>query len=141
MLKSRTRTWLKSIACLSDPYSDRLLALMHDSNWDLAMKLIRKGEGLKWSNFGWTVLHFAMFKMAPETVVIAMLRAGLSPNKRDFEDGKTAVHFAVQYHPQVIQALLAFSGDGNIEDVSFFDLLYKRSKNKLCYNLLYSMSK
>jgi ankyrin repeat protein len=106
-----------SPGCLADPYSDRLLSILHESNWDVAMKLIRKGEGLRWSNFGWTVLHFAMWKTAPEIIVIAMLKGGLSANERDIEDGKTAVHFAVQFNPKTVSALLEHAGDSNFEDV------------------------
>jgi ankyrin repeat protein len=105
-------------ACVADPYSDRLLSKLHEKNWDMAMKLIKRGEGLRWRNFGWTVLHFAMWKMAPDSVVIAMLKGGLSANERNAEDGKTAMHFAVEFNPQGVPALIKYSGDSNVEDAS-----------------------
>ena len=104
--------------CLVDPYSDRLLSLLHEDNWDLAIKLIRKGEGLRWTSFGWTVLHFALWKLAPEGVVVALLKSGLSANEPDNEDGKTGLHYAVQFHPRSVPALLKHFGDSNSEDVS-----------------------
>jgi ankyrin repeat protein len=103
--------------CLVDPYSDRLLSLLHENNWDLAMKLIRRGEGLRWTSFGWTVLHFALWKLAPERLVIALLRGGLSANEPDIEDGKSSLHYAIQFHPNAVAALLSYSADTNLEDV------------------------
>lgn len=103
--------------CFVDPYSDKLLGIFHEQNWDNALKLIRRGEGLRWSSFGWTMLHFAMWKAAPVNIVLAMLSGGLSANEKDNEDGKTAVHFAVQFNPSSVQALLEHAGDSNYEDV------------------------
>jgi len=103
--------------CLVDPYSDRLLSLFHEDNWDLAMKLIRRGEGLRWACFGWTVLHVAIWKLAPDGVVVALLNSGLSANEPEYEDGKTALHYAVQFHPRCVPALLNHCADCNSEDV------------------------
>jgi len=90
---------------------------MHEKNWDMAMKLIKRGEGLRWTSFGWTVLHFAMWKMVPDRVLLALLNRGLSANEPDSEDGKTALHFAVQFHPASVGALLEHAADPNTEDV------------------------
>jgi hypothetical protein len=102
---------------MADPFSNKLMEALHMKNWDLTLKLIRRGEGLRWCNFGWTVLHFAMLQAAPRCIVIAMLRAGLSANECAMEDGKTPLHSAVMYNPESIPTLLEHNGDTNHADV------------------------
>jgi len=111
--KMKLKRILRCFSCFSDPYSDRLISLLHEAHWENAMKLIRRGEGLHWTSFGWTALHIAIWKLAPDRIILAMLRGGLSANDKDYEDGETAVHFAVKFHPKSVKALLENSGDCN----------------------------
>ena len=108
--------------CLVNPYSDRLLYFLLEKNWEKALKLIRKGEGIRWKSLGWNILHVALWELAPEFVILALIRHGISPNERDIEDGRGALHYAVLYHPTTVKTLVNLSAEVNSQDVILYYL-------------------